>query len=733
MSKRAYTLICLILLLFVAFNIYNDKYYMNYKIGSLEINNASKTSRNDATIYGDGSNEGNFVSTPATNLPKGEYKIVIKYKTDTNANSINITGNTGSKDILLSEELNSSEQKKVINLTLENDTYSLKIDTYFGGEGKLVIKNILVESAQISCTDTIAWLVIFMFVLVILGRLVFDKTTKGNRENGFVFLGLLAITIFASFPLYSNYILNGHDILFHVTRIEGIKNGLLSGQFPVRLHPSTQYNYGYAPSLFYPELFLYFPALLRILGVSITGTIQMFIIVINFMTAGIMYFSTYKLSKVKAIAILSSMIYVLSSYHLCDTYIRFALGETLAMAFIPLLVYGVYELICNDYSKWPYVVIGATCILQSHIITTLVAIVFVAFTVLLNFKNILEKNRLIACIKSAVFAVLLNLWFIIPFIDMMGEDTKVSSLAKNVEENTVYLMQLFENLTMLQIGAPILLGVVVVVYSLINRKIEDRKQEKLIAVLLGFGVLSAFITTNLFPWRIIIKVPVIGEMAKMIQFPWRILAFASAFLSIVSAYGIYYIVKNVEIRKALGIFVCAICLVCSSLYLESNYLQNTIFCYKGAISDNTGIGSSGEYYYSGTSAKAFVERGEIIETSNEQVVIDKFERIKGRIHIDLVNQSDEEQFIEVPLAYYPFYSAKLNNEVNLRIEKGSNNVLRIILPADTKGNINIYYAKSKLWLLSDLISLLTSVIFIIILVRLYKKESFKNKPIIKIS
>ena len=67
---------------------------------------------------------------------------------------------------------------------------------------------------------------------------------------------------------------NGADWSFHLSRIEGIANGLREGQFPVRVYSMAKDGYGYAPSLFYGELLLYFPAVLRLLGMSVQGACQ---------------------------------------------------------------------------------------------------------------------------------------------------------------------------------------------------------------------------------------------------------------------------------------------------------------------------------------------------------------------------------------------------------------------------------------------------------------------------
>ena len=48
-----------------------------------------------------------------------------------------------------------------------------------------------------------------------------------------------------------------------LARINGIYEGLRTGQFPVQINPVQLGGYGYLPGSMYPQLFLYFPAILK--------------------------------------------------------------------------------------------------------------------------------------------------------------------------------------------------------------------------------------------------------------------------------------------------------------------------------------------------------------------------------------------------------------------------------------------------------------------------------------
>lgn len=178
---------------------------------------------------------------------------------------------------------------------------------------------------------------------------------QGEEEKGvgiFIFCVLLGVTVLASYPLFYGMTGPGHDLNFHLYRIEGIKDGLLSGQFPVRLHPTHNHGYGYISSSLYPELFLYFPALLRLLGASPVAAYHIFVFSINGMTAWIMYVCAKGMARSRYAGLLASVLYTLSTWRAVNLYHRAAVGEALAMLFFPLLLYGLYLLLAGDCRKW---------------------------------------------------------------------------------------------------------------------------------------------------------------------------------------------------------------------------------------------------------------------------------------------------------------------------------------------------------------------------------------------
>ena len=94
---------------------------------------------------------------------------------------------------------------------------------------------------------------------------------------------------------------------------------------------------GTRPSLFYGELFLYFPAVLRLLGMSVQGAYRTYVMAVQAATAGISFFSFRQMFRHNKTALLGSILYMLAPYHLYNLYWRSAVGEYTALAFLPLI------------------------------------------------------------------------------------------------------------------------------------------------------------------------------------------------------------------------------------------------------------------------------------------------------------------------------------------------------------------------------------------------------------
>ncbi len=201
--------------------------------------------------------------------------------------------------------------------------------------------------------------------------------------------------------------------------------------FPVRLNAYTFKGFGYADPVFYPNIFMYIPAVLNGFGVSLPVAVNVFLVIVNCVTAGVMYKCSSSVFESKEIGCISSVIYTFCTYRLCNMYTRAAYGEVTAMIFFPLVLYGFYEFFFREERHWVFLTLGITGVVQSHIVSTLLIAIFCVAGGLFWIRQMLVRERFVACVKAVGASVLLNLWFLLPLIQYMRTEINIKSLQVN--------------------------------------------------------------------------------------------------------------------------------------------------------------------------------------------------------------------------------------------------------------------------------------------------------------
>jgi hypothetical protein len=176
-------------------------------------------------------------------------------------------------------------------------------------------------------------LICFIFQVL---RYIREQIMKGKipRDRQVALWVLLLCAGISYFPYLTDYLSFTYDSVFHLTRIEGLANTLLSGgQFPVRIQSFWLADHGYPVSLFYGDLFLYIPAFFRIIGFPIITAYKMFALIVILAAAAITFYSLNRCTKNTYAALMGSVLYLMSPYWLYNIYNRMAVGEYLGMSF----------------------------------------------------------------------------------------------------------------------------------------------------------------------------------------------------------------------------------------------------------------------------------------------------------------------------------------------------------------------------------------------------------------
>ena len=549
---------------------------------------------------------------------------------------------------------------------------------------------------------------------------------------------MAAVATISSLPALTGYIVEGHDLRFHLLRIEGIRDALLAGQFPVRISPIFYNGYGYATSIFYGELFLYFPALLRVIGFSMAESWCTFLVAMNIATAVICYYCGKKIFCDDLIAVVVSLLYTLCPYRLVDIYTRAAIGEATAITFLPLLVYGLYRILTQDTSEKSYkhaylpMVVGLTGVIHSHTLTVEMAGGAILLACGLFCFKTLQKKRFLMLVQTVIITLLVNAGFVVQFIDFaLTQDIRVFATlsVKLIQHTGLYFPQLFALFSdyaqlsfsansgvasemTYSMGPALGLGMLLLVAMLWNNNNEHKDLKKRGFCFLFVAIILTAMTTIYFPWdRISTSIPIVAKLISSIQFVWRFVGLAACVASFVAGFGLLLLHKN-EGKAAYYTVVAVISVL--ALISAMDIATDTLFHkapmdiseYTFKESNNTGDASAGEYVLCD-------ERYEIVTTifeprCYEGVECSYYEKDATNITIT-VTSGDSEGYVLLPLQNYKGYGVDSEDGIikDENLVMGPEAVVRINIPANYSGTLHVKYKGFWYWRVAEVISLVT--------------------------
>ena len=444
---------------------------------------------------------------------------------------------------------------------------------------------------------------------------------------------------------------------------------------------------------------------------------------VNLATVFISYYSVKRITKSRYIGFIFSGVYTLCLYRLVNIYLRGSTGEVISMAFIPLVMLGIYEIIRRDYKYWYLFAIGVTGIIQSHIPTTFLAACFTISFCLLNIKH-LNKKRIFALLKSALMILGLNMWFIIPFFTYYSyvefpprwpfRDTAVylTQLFSTFVTNTGYELGVrgttFNEMP-LTLGGVIGMGLIAFLYIIVFNKNKITGIEQMGKTTLGYGLFALFAASVFFPWYEIKFLRIFFQ----IQFVWRFLVIAAPLLSFSASIGIYLLLKKLKIKKNLSVFIAiCICITGSYHYMDSVINTRTVLHGPGTIRPSI----QNDYIYRGSNLEYTINNADVPIAGESIEIVSTVRYFDGFTVLWTISKKDEiideDRYIEFPVYNFPGYAAMSSSNI-LPVLSGTNNFVRVYLPHDTsRGTVRLFYRGLNRFIIGDVISCLTFLVLL---------------------
>ena len=517
-------------------------------------------------------------------------------------------------------------------------------------------------------------------------------------KNKRIYIYISVITILISaIPLFTFNCIGGHDIAYHLLRIEALKTGILSGHPFLRVNELFFGGQGYASSMFYPDFLLYFPALLRCMGTSINISYHMFIAAC--MAAGFAsaYFCMNKMTGSDQKAAMFAIIFTLYQYHIDDVYTRSAVGEFTAYIFIPFIIYGIYDLVMKGFKKPYMTAIGFTGIILCHTLTAFIsagvfalAFIMAAFISVKRGKEdrIRFAGTFLSLMLTAAGVLCVTAFYWVPMLEQMRSAVlQYTKTSFDLNYGRMIFRDIFLN-------AFPGMGIAVFLLCIPRIFVTDRNEDiKLADLMLILGVLLTLATTGLLPWA-----RLQGHLS-FVQFPWRLFQMSGPFIAAAAA---VYVDENWKDSRAAILAVLMIMAVSFTGNIERNdqkyySYSDDYFSYAPYTAEVIG----GEWL-----PETVTDRDEACETAGEAFDDKgvKTDVVRTGNELSVQVSGGDTGYIDVPFIYYRGYASSDQKGQALKTDgSGENGRCRVYLNPDTTG-VRVYY-KGTVWqLVSSLIS-----------------------------
>lgn len=679
-----------------------------------------------------------ILQTPAMSLPAGHYRITIDYYYEPNMTKEGVR-HRSTLYFVSEQKLAVTGERAWIDVSAQHDTVVLNVanpsDTIRlvadNDGGIFTVGTVEIKQDAVYAWFCVAcWLMLFVAVDLVLFWLLARKGKNRDKALRYGCIAVLAGTVaLVCAPLFvSGGGMNGDDWLYHLSRIENIAQSLQQGQFPVRIYSQAKGGYGYAPSQFYGELFLYFPAVLRLFGVSLQAAYRAYVIAVQAVAAGISFFSFRQIFKHDKTALLGSVLYLLAPYHLYNIYCRSAVGEYTAYAFLPLipaalsLLYGAQQ---PDRAQGKkacielFFAFGA--LVQTHILTMEMAFLGTAIFCVCHLKRTFSKSVLRTWILAVAWVILLNLWFLVPFVGaMLGGYSRMYGVGDFNSGLAIQDQGLQPGELLLQTEAGISVGIVLLVGAaaflwcwLTGEGKPTPKESKIGLWSVGLGVLACWMATDTFPWCYVGTLPVIGRFLLAVQFPWRYLSPASLLLVLGTICAVSVL------RRTRGAQVWSVLLLSAALLSTVTFYQNGLReGQTGYIGDRAQL-VYGCNHYSNVAwyfDDLYLPDGAIetrdgfeTEAGATTVEISSMEREDNGMVLQCKVPTGQTGYVELPLLYYPGYTVTQGEG---QVFRTANGMVGVEIPDGYDGKIRVAFREAKRWLAADAITVLACIAFV---------------------
>lgn len=508
-----------------------------------------------------------------------------------------------------------------------------------------------------------------------------------------------------------------HDGQDHLARVANFYQSLNEGNIIPRWGANLNWGYGHPVMMFLYPLPSYIASLFHFLGFSLTESLKI-VFGLTYILSGVgMFLWIGRLFGTNA-GIIASLLYMFAPYRFVNLYVRGAIGEHVAFAFIPFILFFITRIFLDKQNKFSLffnflgISVFTFALILSHNALSILFLTFAAFFSLVLFiakKNVL---KIIVVFCGVVYGFLLSAYFWIPALIEGGEYTlrdKVTGGAEYAERFVASPLNFIlpswsfgiTGQLSVQIGivhiALITLGIIV--FLKIKKKTTDKK---VFVLALTFLLVSLFmmLKESNFIWSVI-------SIIQKFQFPWRFLSLTVLASAVLGSYFITGIKDKKRTYFAIGAVVILIGIFYSAYWRPNGYLIKSDEFFKTTYHGTTDTGESSPKW-----SIRFMEEEPTghIEVLEGEAKIEEISR--STTNREYLIETDNNVRIRENTLYFPGWSIYVNDrklDVNTEIEfqdEANRGVMTFRLN-EGANHVNIVFEDTKLRSYSGMLSILS--------------------------
>ena len=532
-----------------------------------------------------------------------------------------------------------------------------------------------------------------------------NKCLKYRFEFLYTFLAVLI----AFSPYIRQDLIIGSDYPFHLARIETLAQNLSYGLFPNKVHVDLCYGYGYGVGFFYPDFFLYIPAILMLLGFSLEVAFKLFAGILLSAIFLSVFYCVYRLTYDRYTSLAASAVFLFSNQVLGSFYYSFTLGTSTALIFIPLAICGMYLFLAEEKSPW-MLGLGFTGLLYSHVLSTFLTLIVCFVLLLIYLKKLLCTPKRIGLLFLTVLSVsALTASFWLPMLEQfLAQTFRLSEPWTWVDDNVLLLSRLIHSegfgwtLTILVLLA----GFYIFCPPTANSSVLSsgpNASKKRLRIFYCIGLILYLLPVCGKFWQIF------RPVFKFLQFPNRLLTPAAILM--VFAIGILFssVIAAEHQKRTVSILILAAALYTGMNYIGNSFEMTEDFGGRTLYEEIAGLGAGEEYLPIETTRDdlttpniALSEQGEAISGTHVNEVF-------------LFPASPEASYYDVPFVWYKGYEAYTDDGIQLETVKNPGNGLVRVLTntLEQSTTISVFYSGTALTQISCIISIASFLILFI--------------------